>query len=283
MKFSADLRSLVSAGTPTVVIRLQKARGSAPREDGAVMAVTGDAIFGTIGGGQFEWTAIDHARALIAGRTGERTLSVALGPEIGQCCGGHVTVSFAPLDHAILAEIEAEEMSAEADWPHVLVFGAGHVGRALARALDPLPCHVTVHDTRPAELAHLPDAIDRAQTVLPEAAVRAARPGAAFVVMTHDHALDFMIVREALARRDAAYVGLIGSKTKRETFRRWFLRDGGDESALDRLVCPIGGDGVRDKRPAVIAALTAAEIVSACAKFHDGRKEEKDERPAPAA
>ena len=94
--------------------------------------------------------------------------------------------------------------------------------------------------------------------------VRSAPAGTAFVVLTHDHALDFLIVAEALKRKDAAYVGMIGSKTKKATFRSWYLKSaGGNEADFSRLVSPIGGDGVKDKRPAVIAALAAAEIMTA--------------------
>ena len=83
-------------------------------------------------------------------------------------------------------------------------------------------------------------------------------------MLTHDHALDFLIVAEALERDDAAYVGMIGSKTKKATFRNWYLREaGGNEADFARLVSPIGGDRVADKRPAVIAALAAAEILTA--------------------
>ena len=103
-------------------------------------------------------------------------------------------------------------------------------------------------------------------TPVPEEMVREAPAGAAFVVLTHDHALDFLIVAEALKRRDAAYVGMIGSKTKKATFKSWFLKTaGGTEDDFARLVSPIGGDAVRDKRPAVIAALAAAEIMTALA------------------
>jgi len=103
-------------------------------------------------------------------------------------------------------------------------------------------------------------------TPVPEEMVREASAGAAFVVLTHDHALDFLIVAEALKRRDAAYVGMIGSKTKKATFKSWFLKTaGGSEDDFARLVSPIGGDTVRDKRPAVIAALAAAEIMTALA------------------
>ena len=75
------------------------------------------------------------------------------------------------------------------------------------------------------------------------------------------HSLDFLIAKEALARSDASYVGMIGSKTKLASFRNWMRRDSGEIAGVDRLVCPIGGSGVSDKRPEVIAALVAAELV----------------------
>ena len=104
-------------------------------------------------------------------------------------------------------------------------------------------------------------------TPMPEEMVRQAPAGSAFVVLTHDHALDFLIVAEALKRPDAAYVGMIGSKTKKATFKSWYLKTaGGTEAAFSRLVSPIGGDKVKDKRPAVIAALAAAEIMTALAR-----------------
>jgi xanthine dehydrogenase accessory factor len=95
--------------------------------------------------------------------------------------------------------------------------------------------------------------------------VRNARPGSAFVILTHDHALDFLIAREALARGDAAYVGMVGSATKRAAFARWCRRANDDAPDPGRLVCPIGAAGRPDKRPDVIAAFTAAEILAAFA------------------
>ncbi|MGG2478284.1 XdhC family protein, partial [Rhizobium sp. BR5] len=85
----------------------------------------------------------------------------------------------------------------------------------------------------------------------------------AAIIVTHDHALDFLIAKEALARNDLAYVGMIGSKTKRATFAHWLEREGEPPSRLAKLILPIGGYGVRDKRPAVIAALVAAELLQA--------------------
>ena len=105
--------------------------------------------------------------------------------------------------------------------------------------------------------------IETCLTPMPEAIVRDAPAGSAFVILTHDHALDFLIATEALLRQDASYVGMIGSKTKRATFRNWLSREVGKPELFSGLVCPIGGDTVKDKRPAVIATLAAAEILTA--------------------
>lgn len=163
---------------------------------------------------------------------------------------------------AVLAHAEREH----AALTHVYLFGGGHVGRALAAALALLPVHATVVETRADELQGLADGVEARLTAMPEEVVRAAPAGSAFIVLTHDHALDFLIVAEALKRADAAYVGMIGSKTKRATFKSWFLKNAdGSEAAMARLVSPIGGDAVKDKRPAVIAALAAAEVMTALA------------------
>lgn len=192
------------------------------------------------------------------------SLDIPLGPEIGQCCGGRVELAIRPIDKvlraALLAEVEAEE----ARRPQVLLFGGGHVGHAMAAALALLPLKVIVVETRADALDEMPAETETHLTPVPEEFVRDAPPGSAFVVLTHDHALDFLIVAEALKRQDAAYVGMIGSKTKKATFKSWFLKTaGGSEEAYARLVSPIGGSAVTDKRPAVIAAMAAAEIMAA--------------------
>jgi xanthine dehydrogenase accessory factor len=94
-----------------------------------------------------------------------------------------------------------------------------------------------------------------------------ARPGSAFAVMTHEHSLDFLITAEILKRGDAAYCGMIGSATKRKLAERWMAENGYDTAAIAALTCPIGGDDVRDKRPQIIALLTAAEIVRALHRY----------------
>ena len=252
--------SLLGAREPAILVRVTAALGSTPREAGAAMVVTRETSAGTVGGGALEKLGIERARAMIATGEAKATLAVPLGPRIGQCCGGHVTLALVAVDAALIAAEEARERLLQDDRPAVLIFGAGHTGHALARALALLPFRVSIVDTRPDALADLPATIEARALALPESAVAEARPGTAFLVMTHDHALDFLIATAALGRRDAAYVGMIGSATKREKFRR-HLRDTGAEPLIDRLVLPIGGPAVRDKRPEVIAAMTAAELV----------------------
>lgn len=247
------------------LVRVETARGSTPREAGSWMVVGPSAAIGTIGGGQLEYMAIDAARALLA-KGGERTtLDVPLGPEIGQCCGGRTMLSVARLDADGWGRVHAIAAAERRALPEVHVFGAGHVGRALAAALALLPVRPVLVDQRADELRLAPKGIDLLLTPLPEEAVRTAAPGGAFVVLTHDHALDFLIVREALARGDAAYVGMIGSRTKRVSFDRWLARAEGGPVDTAALVCPIGAAGRPDKRPEVIAAFAAAEIMTSLA------------------
>jgi xanthine dehydrogenase accessory factor len=131
-----------------------------------------------------------------------------------------------------------------------------------------LPVHAVVVETRAEALGDIAHGTATRLTPVPEEVVAAAPRGSAFVVLTHEHSLDFLIVAEALSRTDAAYVGMIGSETKKATFRNWYLKTaGGSEQAFARLVSPIGGAEVKDKRPAVIAALAAAEILRALGHF----------------
>ena len=228
-------------------VRVTRTWGSTPREAGAEMFVTADDATGTIGGGTLEHDAIARAREMLTQGQDHATMAVVLGPESGQCCGGRLELA---LDRA--APTPPPER------PQVLIFGAGHVGRALARIMSKLPFEVTLHDDRKAELAQALQTHTQL-TALPEQAIRAARPGAAFVVLTHDHALDFILTAEALKRGDAAYVGMIGSATKRARFDREARAQGIDPAAL---TCPIGAGFSADKRPQIIAIFAAAEIAA---------------------
>ena len=251
----------LAAGEPAIVVTVAAARGSTPRAAGARMVVTAGTIAGTVGGGRLEFEAMLRAREMIAANTAEDRLELPLGPAVGQCCGGRVVLSLRRADAESVRDLAALEQEETQRTPQVAVFGAGHVGTALVHALAPLPLRILWCDGRPGALAGL--AWDNVATQTGDALGVLARceAGAAVVVLTHSHALDYAITEAALRRGDLAYVGLIGSQTKRRRFERWFAARGGNAAALARLVCPIGDAGVIDKRPPVIAAFTATELL----------------------
>lgn len=253
-------RDLLAAGAPLVLAEVGAVRGSAPRDAGAWMLIAAEAVAGTIGGGQLEYMAIDRARVMLRRRAPAEIMEVPLGPSIGQCCGGHVRLTLTPVDNWTMRMLEARIEDEEAAQSEVLIFGAGHVGRALASAMALLPVRVRLIDQRVAELALAAPDVPTTLSPLPEAEVAGARPGTVFVVLTHDHALDFLVTAAALDRGDAAYVGMIGSETKLARFRSWRRKTGAKGDPAAGLTCPIGGPS-GDKRPAVIAAMVAAEII----------------------
>ncbi|MBK0020329.1 xanthine dehydrogenase accessory protein XdhC [Brucella pseudogrignonensis] len=258
-----DIRAFLNKRPDSVLIEVTDVKGSAPRDAGAWMLVARDMIFRTIGGGQLEYMAIDHARKILAGGR-DSPMDVPLGPEIGQCCGGRVGLSFRRVNRGLAEDLVAKVDAEIATRPHIYVFGAGHVGDALAYSLSLTPVRVILVDTREAELMAV-DApgVETCLAAMPEQVVRSAPPGSAFIVLTHDHALDFLIVAEALQRDDALYIGMIGSKSKKATFKNWLKREIGSDDLFENLVCPVGGSVVKDKRPEVIAALAAAEVLTA--------------------
>jgi xanthine dehydrogenase accessory factor len=259
----ALLRALV-AGEPAVLVTVAAALGSTPREAGARMLVQARRATGTIGGGRLEHEAIAAARRLIESGAPVHHMEVPLGPAIGQCCGGHVTIRLERADAAVLVRLEQAEQEELASLPAIYLFGAGHVGKAIAQALAPLPLRLTWVDSREDEFPEtVPFPVTKIVAADPVTQVKFAEPGAGFLVLTHDHALDFELTGAALRRGDALYVGLIGSRTKRRKFERLYVARDGRAADLARLVCPIGAGLTRDKRPPVIAAMVAAELLIA--------------------
>lgn len=255
------LSRALEAGEPAILVTIAEAWGSTPREAGAAMLVTTGASHGTIGGGQLEYHAIDTARVMLARGEERRGLEMPLGPLLGQCCGGRVRLEFERATGRHAPALAMRERAGQERAPPVLIFGAGHTGRALAAALAPLPFRTTLVDDRLDPDLGLPRSVPLLRLDDPAEAVAAASPGTAFVVMTHSHALDYRLAEAALRRGDARYVGMIGSSTKRARFERYWSQTGGEPAALPRLTCPIGGGEVPDKRPEVIAAMTAAELL----------------------
>ena len=251
--------------TRTILIEVTQAQGSVPRAPGTRMLVSLNTCAGTIGGGHLELKAIATARAMLASHDPTpRSVHYPLGPALGQCCGGAVTLGFSVLDEQALAR-----------WPdepplfRLQLYGAGHVGRAIARALAPLNASVDWIDERDNEF---PAAFDTAGTPWPahirkvcvdavEAEVDTAAPGAFYLVLTHRHDLDLKITEAILRRGDFGWLGLIGSRTKRQRFVHHFERRGIAPALIERMTCPIGLPGIDGKQPEVIAVAVVAQML----------------------
>lgn len=252
----------LAAATPAIVVEVTEALGSVPREAGTRMLVSADRCEGTIGGGHLELKAIERARRLlVSGERGPQTAHYPLGPALGQCCGGAVTLGFRALDAKSLAA-----------WPlaaprfHLQLYGAGHVGRAIVRALAPLNVRIDWIDERDEEFppeGELPLHTRKIAVDAVEAEVREAPRGAFYLVLTHRHDLDLRIAEAILRRDDFAFFGLIGSATKRARFIHRFEAMGMAPEAIARMTCPIGLPGLAGKEPEVIAAGVAAQLLLA--------------------
>lgn len=259
----ADLERWRHEGQPIARISVSAARGSTPREAGTFMLVTPTALTGTIGGGELEWNGIHRARELLAGGGQAVDLRISLGGNSGQCCGGEIMLTLDLPDGAELDRIMAGLERQRMEEPLLLLFGAGHVGRALAHVLAPLPLRLAWCDSRPEEFGPvIPPGVMVHDDGNWERLVASAPAGSGALVLTQSHALDSLIVASILERGDFGYVGLIGSRTKRRRFEAGFRQIGLPEERIATMTCPIGDRGVRDKRPPVIAALVAAEIVT---------------------
>ena len=272
-------RALEAHGT-CAMVSVVKAEGSVPREEGARMVVTAEGFRGTIGGGTLEWKALAEAQRLLGKPRAVKMLTQSLGPDLGQCCGGRVSLaieSFASADLAEARALATREVAGPFELTgrlpaiterfgearrQVLLFGAGHVGRAVMLALAPLPYDVTWVDPRPEAF---PAAMAENATGFagdPLAVVEAARPGALAFIMSHSHALDLMLADAALRNASIAHVGVIGSATKRARFEKRLREAGIPEERVRAMICPIGVGGIRSKLPAAIAVSVAAQVIT---------------------
>lgn len=254
----------LAAGRQAVIVEVAQARGSVPRGDGTRMVVARDVVLGTIGGGHLELQAIEVARGRLD-QPGTHEQPIALGPSLGQCCGGALTLRYAPLNDAQLAR-----WPATAPLFTLQLYGAGHVGRAIVDVLAAVPCKVQWIDEREDEFPRtesLPH-IERVCVEPVEAEVAVALPDACYLVLTHSHALDLRITEAILRRGDFAYLGLIGSKTKHARFLHRFEERGISPDVLERLTCPIGVAGIEGKEPGVIAVAVAAQLLQVAQQMH---------------
>ncbi|MEC7764449.1 MAG: xanthine dehydrogenase accessory protein XdhC [Pseudomonadota bacterium] len=304
----AHLTRLIADHGPVVRVVVAEVAGSAPREVGACVIVWATGQDGTIGGGTLEYEAVATARAMLTEPRDRATRTVALGPDMGQCCGGRVRLLWERFSEDTLPEgdtfcrpiadaepsLKVQHIQSHArnqgatpapalvdGWmiepittmpAPVWIWGAGHVGRALVSTLTTLPgLAITWIDTGP---ERFPDVIPEGVTALPvpdiAKATRLAPPTAHHIVMTYSHALDQNIC-DALLVRGFSSAGLIGSATKWARFRKRLQQSGHPFAEIDRIRCPIG-DKSLGKHPAAIALGVAADIVKDVARAGDSAR-----------
>jgi xanthine dehydrogenase accessory factor len=293
------LRAAVAARGRVARVVVASAWGSVPREEGAAMLVWPGGQAGTIGGGALEYEAAARARRVLAGEVAAGLERRPLGPSLGQCCGGAVTLLTEVIDAGVLERIEvagplwtrpaaegaprplalerlrvqggAERRARLVDgWMvepvipprHLLwLHGAGHVGRAVVRTLAPLPdWAITWVDTAPARFPpEAPPGVDILVAADPARAVAHAPVEAHHLVLTYSHALDLALC-DALLRRGFASAGLIGSATKWARFRKRLAAAGHSEREIARIACPIG-ERALGKHPQAIAIGVVAGLL----------------------
>jgi len=248
----------------TLLVRVVRIEGSTPREVGARMTVQPHRVIGSIGGGHLEFDAIAQARAMLAGTESipSEPRRVALGPSMGQCCGGVMWLQFEKLT---MQDITSLHHLQKPQQP-VALFGGGHVGQAIARQLAHLPFALHWIDSRDEIFpADTPPNIRCEHSDPVQAAVADIAPGSSVLIMSFSHAEDLEILalclRRAREQDDLPYIGLIGSKSKWATFRHRLESRGYDEMDFARVTCPIGVPGIAGKQPEVIAVAVAAQLL----------------------
>jgi xanthine dehydrogenase accessory factor len=256
-----------------VWISIERFEGSSPREVGAWMLVSPHDVQGTVGGGHLEFDAIAKAREMLNAVPfieAVQTHRYALGPSLGQCCGGVVWLrmeSVAARNAMKLEALRADFIRARASKGlKIALFGGGHVGKAIVSALGALPCQVHWIDSRDEIFPDQMPANVRAEHSAPvQAAVSDIAPQSHVLIMSFSHAEDLDIVAACLKRQreknDLPFIGLIGSKTKWATFRHRLEERGFSSDELAQVTCPIGLPGIVGKEPEVIAASVAAQLL----------------------
>ncbi len=279
MKTWRTIATAIERHGTCAMVTITDVMGSAPRECGTRMIVTPDGIHGTIGGGALEWQAIAEAQKQ---KPGASQKTYILGPDLGQCCGGVVSLATEVFGQDSLPQIrkfatreENESFTLVGRCPliplsetfgktrtRLYLLGAGHVGRALMLPLATLPFDVIWLDLRADAFPQLvPENIMIKPSPDPVSELLDSPPNAFALVMSYSHALDLAFTDAALRNPDIAHVGLIGSKTKRARFMSRFRAAGLAENHLAKLTCPIGVVGITSKDPATIAISTAAQLL----------------------
>lgn len=242
-------QQLSQQGQSYVLVTLLGVRGSAPRDSGTKMVISDSATFDTIGGGHLEYKATEIAQQLIRdGQSGQKIEHFPLSAKLGQCCGGSTSVLFETFINTNI---------------NVVMFGAGHVGHAIAPMLAGLPVNLHWVDER-SDLFPAVNARNTKHIVseVPSDEVASMPHNSYYIILTHNHQRDFDITSAILKRGDAKYIGLIGSDTKWKRFKQRFSHRGFNDEQIASITCPVGLSDVPGKLPMEVAVSIVGQVIN---------------------
>ena len=234
-----------------VKAKIFNVKGSSPNKIDDIILISNDTIFGTIGGGNLEYLIVREAKSLIDNKIDKKSLNIALGPGIGQCCGGYVQIKLS------LHENSSEALKNEKlyDYKNInlYIFGAGHIGQALISKLENINFNTFLIDSREdfLKMTNFKN-INYLLSKKPWEIVNRLKDNSCFVVLTHSHDYDLKILNEVL-KKNFTFLGLIGSKTKKNKFFKRLIDNGHNKSLVETIECPIGINIGNSKDPDEIA------------------------------
>ena len=240
--------------------------GSVPRANGSKMVISTHAQFDTLGGGNLERQVIKKARKLLDHKQeGVSIERFSLTADLQQCCGGAVQVMLESINCQL---------------PKVVIYGAGHVSQALCTILQQLPCHVRVIDNRHDWIEQITVlGVKAYQHDFPIETVNNLDKKSIVLIMTHDHALDFDLTKLAIERACFPYIGLIGSRGKKQRFEFRLKEQLSNPSLLEQLTCPIGLAAIQGKLPMQVAVSVSAQLMALFESIKSDSASQAEDRP----
>ena len=256
MKFN-KIQEVKKYKEEVIKAKIISSEGSIPSEAGNYMLISKEDIFGTIGGGNLEYLIINKSQELLKNKIKKsETLSIPLGPGIGQCCGGYVQIE---LTHHSNGKKGLENFITN---DNLFIFGAGHIGQALSLKSLNLNFNVHLIDSRKNFLyMNEYDDIDYIFVKEPWQLIKNLPLNAYYVVLTHSHDYDFKIINEILIHNSSKFIGLIGSKTKKNRFSNRLKESGHTQNLIDSVECPVGLNIKHTKEPNEIAISIIAKLI----------------------
>ena len=237
---------LQKTATDFILITILASYGSTPRKESTKMIITHEKQYGTIGGGKLEWEISKKASQMLEEKTKQKIENYSLGASLGQCCGGKVSIL---MEGCFFASFS------------IVVFGAGHISQALVPMLQALDYSIVIIDSRKDFLEKIPANVKKIHSDYPFDEVKDFSSKDFFLIMTHQHQLDFAIAEQVIQKRDFAYLGIVGSEKKSLRFKKLFLNKKYPKKIVEKILCPIGIDLGKTKKPSEIAVSINAQLL----------------------